>query len=110
MSETVLHSLDDYERGIAAAPRVLLFKHSPLCPISADARVEYEEFAAAHPEAVRLFVDVIADRPVARGLAERCGVRHESPQAILFVGGKAVWSASHHDITAAALARAVLGG
>ena len=27
---------------------------------------------------------MIADRPVARGVAERCGVRHESPQAILF--------------------------
>lgn len=110
MSETVLHSLDDYERGIAAAPLVLLFKHSPLCPVSADARCEYDAFAAAHPGVPRLFVDVIADRPVARGLAERCGVRHESPQAILFAAGKAIWNASHHDITAAALARAVLGG
>ena len=105
MSETILHTLDDYERGIAASARVLLFKHSPLCPVSAAAREEYEAFAAAHPDFPTLFVDVIADRAVARGIADRCGVRHESPQAILFVDGKAVASASHDAITAAALAQ-----
>ena len=106
MSETVLHSLIDYQRAIVAAPRVLLFKHSPVCPISAVARVEYDAFCVAQPEAVTLFVDVIDDRPVARGLAELCCVEHQSPQAILFLHGKPCWHASHQAITVAELTKA----
>ena len=82
---------------------MLLFKHSPVCPISAQAREQYEQWQAELPDAPALFVDVIADRPTARGSAERCGVKHESPQAILFEQGRAVWHASHDAITAGAL-------
>ena len=53
-----------------------------------------------------LFVDVIADRPLARGLAADVGVPHQSPQAILFVDGRPVWDRSHGSITAEALAEA----
>lgn len=102
MAEQVLHSLDHFTRALQQ-PRVLLFKHSPACPISAAAREEYDAWRAAVPDAPTAFVDVIADRPVARGLAERCGVKHQSPQAILFEEGKPVWHASHDAITAAAL-------
>ena len=101
----VLRSLDDY-RAAVQCPRVLLFKHSPVCPISTAARAAFEMFRAAHPDAVTAFVNVIAERPVARGLAELCGVRHESPQAILFEAGVPVWHASHDAITAEALAAA----
>src|SRR2546430_17290874 len=93
MPEHVLHSLADWERALQS-PRVLLFKHSPQCPISAEARAEYEAFRA-RPDATTAFVDVIADRAVARGIAERCGVAHASPQAILFENGRPVWHASH---------------
>ncbi len=102
MPEQVLHSLDDYER-VLRSPRVLLFKHSPVCPISAAAREEYDAWRTELPDVETAFVDVIADRPVARGLAERCGVRHQSPQAILFEAGKPVWNASHDAITVGAL-------
>lgn len=102
MTERILHSLDDYE-ALLRNPRALVFKHSPTCPISAAAREEYAAFRAAWPDAPTGFVDVIADRSVARGLAERCGVRHQSPQAILFEAGKPVWHASHDAITCEAL-------
>ena len=87
----------------------MLFKHSPVCPISARAHEEWRAFTAAHPELPTLFVDVIADRAVARGLADECGVPHASPQAILFRAGRPVWDASHDAITAASLARAAQG-
>jgi bacillithiol system protein YtxJ len=103
MAARILHSLDDFRAGIAAAGRVVLFKHSPVCPISAAAQQEWQAFCAAEPAATTLFVDVIADRPTARGIAELCGVRHESPQAIVFAGGKPVWHGSHEAITLAAL-------
>ena len=54
----------------------------------------------------RLFVDVIEQRAVARGIAEECGVAHESPQAILFRRGEPVWSAAHFEIKAETLAAA----
>lgn len=109
MSETVLRSLDDYEQGIAANVRVLLFKHSTQCPISTAAHAEYRRFAAAHPDVPTLYVDVIEQRPVARGLAERCGVAHQSPQAIVFEEGRPVWHASHGAITKETLAAAWAG-
>ena len=40
-------------------------------------------------------------------LAERCGVRHESPQAIVFESGKPVWHASHDAITQGSMAAAM---
>lgn len=103
MAETVLHDLAAFEHALRSAPRVLLFKHSPTCPISAAARVQYDAFRADRPDVPTLFVDVIADRAVARGLAASCGVRHESPQAILFERAVAVWHASHGAITRATL-------
>ncbi|MBL8750398.1 MAG: bacillithiol system redox-active protein YtxJ [Planctomycetes bacterium] len=102
MSERVLHSLAEFDTAMAA-PRILLFKHSPVCPVSAAARDEYEAFRRDLPDVPTMFVDVIADRPTARGIAERCGVRHESPQAILFENGRAVWHASHDAITCESL-------
>lgn len=102
MPETILHDLDSWTRALHA-PRVLLFKHSPTCPISAAARAEYDAFRAELPDVPTLFVDVVADRPVARGIAERCGVTHQSPQAILFERGQPVWHASHGAITLGSL-------
>ena len=103
MSQTVLHSLDDFVRGLAAHGRVLLFKHSPICPVSHAAHEQWERFRRAHPDVPTLFVDVIGDRPTARGLAEACGVPHASPQAILFVDGRPAWDASHGGVIVPAL-------
>jgi bacillithiol system protein YtxJ len=102
MATTVLHDLGAYDRALAQ-PRVLLFKHSPVCPVSAAAKLAFDRFTQELPDVPALFVDVIADRAVARGIADHCGVRHESPQAILFENAAPVWSASHDAITLGAL-------
>ena len=106
MAQTILHNLDEFARAIRAHPRIFLFKHSPVCPVSAAALVEWQAFGTAARSVPTLFVDVIADRPTARGIAGACGVQHESPQAILFADGAAVWHASHDAITTAALQQA----
>jgi bacillithiol system protein YtxJ len=95
----------DYE-ACFAAPRFLLFKHSPTCPISARAFREYELFAAAHAEVATAWVHVIDERPLARDASARTGVVHQSPQALLLVNGKAVWNASHDAISRTSLAAA----
>ncbi len=86
---------------------VFLFKHSTTCPISGSAESEYAAFAAGGPNAVCGFLDLRAHRDISDAIEESLGIRHESPQAILVVNGSVVWDASHHGITAAALAAAL---
>jgi bacillithiol system protein YtxJ len=90
-----------------ATPRFLLFKHSTRCPISAAAFEEWQEFERAHPAAPTAWIDVIEQRDLVRDFAARTRVKHESPQALLFVDGKVAWHAAHGEITSEALASAV---
>jgi len=106
MTTQPLTDLQAFTDAVERHAAVVLFKHSPICPTSTRALAEWERFCRDVPDSTRLFVDVIADRAVARGIAAECGVAHESPQAIVFRDGAAVWSASHFDITAEDLARA----
>jgi bacillithiol system protein YtxJ len=106
MSNETLHDLEAFAAALARRPKLILFKHSPICPISTRALSEWDAFRRAQPDVPTLSVDVIADRAVARGLAQACGVPHQSPQAIVFRDGRAVWDASHDAITAASLAEA----
>jgi bacillithiol system protein YtxJ len=52
-------------------------------------------------------VVVQKSRDVSREVEARTGVPHESPQALVLRDGRAVWSASHFDITADAVERAL---
>ncbi|HEX7294434.1 MAG TPA: bacillithiol system redox-active protein YtxJ [Pyrinomonadaceae bacterium] len=81
---------------------VIVFKHSLACPISAMA---YREMQKLESEVV--LVEVQNARQVSRELAELTGIRHESPQVIVFRNGKAVWNASHYDVKAHAVTKAL---
>lgn len=92
--------------AVLAAPLAVLYKHSPICPTSDVAREELLAFRRR--SAVPVYqVDVIKHRPLSRELAERIGVAHASPQAIVLRNGVAAWHRSHYDIQADALERAV---
>jgi bacillithiol system protein YtxJ len=91
---------------LLAAPLAVLYKHSPICPTSGVAYEEMLAFRRRSPVPVFL-VDVIKHRPLSRALAERIGVVHESPQAIVLRDGVATWHRSHYDIQADALAHAI---
>jgi bacillithiol system protein YtxJ len=82
---------------------VVLFKHSLTCPISYAA---YEEMSLMKTEAVNLII-VQDARHISNEIAERTGVRHESPQTIILRDGKPVWHASHYDITKSSVTRAL---
>ena len=81
---------------------VVVFKHSTSCPISSRAYREMEQVNGD----VSLVV-IQSARDVSRALEQVTGVRHESPQVIVLKDGKAVWSASHYDVQAGAVAKAV---
>ena len=99
------HQLSDRDqvRRALQAGRFLLFKHSPICPISARAFREYGRFCAEHGDVATGWIDVVAQRPVSQWVAELTGVPHQSPQALLFVDGQVQWHASHSMITRDAL-------
>ena len=85
---------------------VVLFKHSTTCPISARAHRQMAELSAEVAGRIALVV-VQRARELSRRVAEQTGIQHESPQTIILRNGQAVWSASHFDITAEAVAQAV---
>jgi bacillithiol system protein YtxJ len=80
---------------------VIVFKHSNACSISARAYREMEKVEGVN------IVEVQSARDVSHELANRTGVRHETPQVIILRDGKAVWNASHFDVTAADVKKAV---
>jgi bacillithiol system protein YtxJ len=88
-----------------AAP-VIVFKHSESCGASWMAETSLTEGGLPAP-IHRLVVQ--RSRAVANRLAEIVGVRHESPQVLILVGGRAAWHTSHAGVTrervVAALAR-----
>lgn len=74
---------------------IVLFKHSVTCPISFGV---YNEISKADAD-INLIV-VQNARPVSNAIAEKTGIRHESPQAFVIKNGAVVYHASHYDVTA----------
>ena len=98
----MIRLLDD-EAGLAealAAPRALIYKHSPRCGVCVAAEREVTFFAEGHPDVPVYWVDVIGQGRLAGVIARALGVPHESPQVILVSGGRAVWFASHWEVRA----------
>jgi bacillithiol system protein YtxJ len=92
--------------ALLAAPLAVLYKHSPICSTSGFAYEEMLTFRRLSRVPVYL-VDVIRHRPLSRALAERIGVTHASPQAIILREGVPAWHRSHFDIEAEAMNRVV---
>ena len=83
--------------GDAATPDVFIFKHSATCPVSAWARQQVEAWMKKSGHDVYLVV-VQSARPLSNAIAEKMGIRHESPQFIAVKAGT-VAALSHNEIT-----------
>ena len=88
-------------------PHAIVLKHSTQCGISARAHREAERFLAAHPERSIHKVEVLESREVSDFIETRTGIRHESPQVLVFEDGEVVWHGSHGRVTADAIAAAL---
>ncbi|HEY2433964.1 MAG TPA: bacillithiol system redox-active protein YtxJ [Vicinamibacterales bacterium] len=107
---TPIRDVEALEAAIAESRQrpVLLFKHSRYCGVSCEALDElHTHIESASAAASYRMITVQTDRPVSDAAAQRLGVRHETPQAILLRDGKPVWNASHFRITAAQLDQAL---
>lgn len=100
-----IESESHYLVAVASELPAVVFKHSPGCGVSWMALRVIRAFADQHPEVPVLMLDVLAQRDLSDAIAERLGIRHESPQAIVMRAGQAVRSASHLSITVELLAQ-----
>jgi thioredoxin 1 len=94
-------SLDRFLSEANGSPVVIL-KHSDSCGISARAYRDMEKFDGA----VGL-VTVQTARAVSDEIEKRTGVGHETPQVFILCEGKVLWTASHGQVTTAAVESAL---
>ena len=107
---THLQEIADLDALINESHRhpVLLFKHSFTCGVSAEALDELVAHLNDGESSARYaLITVQTHRDISNAAAARLGVRHQSPQAILLHGGRAVWNASHFRVNADEIRRAI---
>lgn len=95
------------EADVATAlsePLAVVYKHSPICPTSGLAYEEIRSLRRLHQDVPVYLVDVVHSRPLSSYIAERVGVVHASPQAIILRAGVPAWHGSHFDLRADTMA------
>jgi bacillithiol system protein YtxJ len=105
-----LSTTDELDRALARSSvlPVVIFKHSPTCGISAQAHESIVEWLAGETLEAEVFVlPVQASRALSTALAQRFGIRHESPQVMVIDQGRVVWHGSHYRATAGSIATAL---
>jgi bacillithiol system protein YtxJ len=105
--DSLLKTLRDEEELDTAVTgeATVLYKHSDRCFTCRRSLRQMERFAESRPDVPAYIIDVIGQRALSSRIAEKFGVPHESPQAILMQNGSPVWNGSHFGVTAAALER-----
>lgn len=95
--------------GLMKLERAVIFKHSRSCPVSWAAAKQVRRFQDENPSVPVYTITVQEEREFSKAIAEKTGIRHESPQVIVFRDGKAVANASHEDVTEENLASMIAG-
>lgn len=98
--------LDTIKEESATQP-VLIFKHSTTCSISAMALSRMERNWTDTAGIKPYFLDLLADRPLSRAVADTFDIEHQSPQVLLIHNGACVYHNSHMAISFQALTQAV---
>ncbi|MFE8703397.1 bacillithiol system redox-active protein YtxJ [Cytobacillus sp. FJAT-54145] len=102
-----IDSVEQFDQAVNEGETIFILKHSLTCPISHAAYEEYEKFASEHLQNHTYYLAVQEARPLSNHIAETFHIKHESPQAILFMNGDVVWHASHWKITFESLEKAL---
>jgi bacillithiol system protein YtxJ len=89
---------------VLAEPLAVVYKHSPICPTSGMAYAEIRSLKQMQRDVPVYLIDVVNSRPLSRYIAERVGVVHASPQAIILRSGVPAWHGSHFDLRADTMA------
>lgn len=105
---TTVEQLDQLLQDASQQP-LLIYKHSTTCAIShmAQSRLERQWEPGQVPGLKAYFVDLHKHRLVSNAVAERLGVRHQSPQVLLIKNGQCIYHESHSGIRFDALSDAL---
>lgn len=105
-----IESMEDLEAFLADTARTPLFllKHSTRCPTSSHALAQYRTFLGTTEEEGHAYLDLITFRSISNHIESMTGIRHQSPQAILFEKGEAKWSETHYAIDPESLQKALV--
>lgn len=92
-----VESLDLLNSLMNSDEPILIFKHSTRCIISKTVKSRFETMANESTMDMYLVL-VIEERPFSNHIADSSGITHQSPQALIFKGGKCVYDESHDEI------------
>jgi bacillithiol system protein YtxJ len=99
-----LSNLADLDSALAGQNgTIVLYKHSTQCGNCDRAIAEIKAFMADHPAPTFYYLDLLEHRDVSNAIAQRLGVKHESPQAIVLKDGKVSAVLNHRAISSASL-------
>ena len=87
----------EYQKLLDDSRLFVVYKHSSSCSLSASISNEVKAYLVENSQMEKLFyqVLVIENRELSNYIAENTGVRHESPQILVFKEGVCVWNDSH---------------
>ncbi len=87
-------------KEISQTKKVMIFKHSTRCSISASAlnRLERNWKQEEMTELQPYFLDLIQYRNISNQVAQDFGITHQSPQALIISEGKVIYDNSHMGI------------
>jgi bacillithiol system protein YtxJ len=100
---TTPQEVDDF---LAGNPQAVVFK-AGTCHKTQETFSQVQPVLEAHPDLALGVIRVVESRPASNRVAEVTGLRHESPQLILFKDGRAVFDRDNWDITRESFAQAV---
>jgi len=100
-------TIQQFEELLQSNDPFVFLKHSTTCPISAAAYSEFLAFASSFENVPCYFLHVQDDRPLSNYIAEKLGVKHESPQLFIIKGGQPVYQTSHFSIKKDAIQEAL---
>jgi len=75
---------------------VVIFKHSPRCPLSSLALSRFESTFRAMDY---YLIDVVSQRDLSQNIAATLGIMHESPQVLLLSKKQCIHHESHLSIS-----------
>jgi len=87
---------------------ILLLKHSTRCSISSMALNRLERGWQFSPDTFpAYYLDLLKYPSISAKIAEMFNIKHESPQVLIVKNGRCIYSASHSDISIAAIQSAI---
>ncbi|HET8864905.1 MAG TPA: bacillithiol system redox-active protein YtxJ [Gracilimonas sp.] len=96
-------NLSEIIKASGQKPQVI-YKHSTRCATSFFALKNIQGLSEETKEKAEFYiVDVIKQRELSYFIAERFGIKHESPQVFILRNGDVLWNGSHHEVNAESL-------